>query len=86
MFLPPAAEPDEEEPHDVTTVVYGIVGSGVVLVVVAVLVVGVLIGRKRVFAKLWRPDSPSEGSPGEASGGITPTGTGGVADAGDAAL
>ena len=82
------AQPDPPNPSpSPDTVVYGVVGTGVALVVLAVLVVAVLIGkRKRVTAKLWRPNSPSDASPGEVGGGATPTGTSGATDSGDAAL
>lgn len=60
------------------TVAYSMIGVGVVLVVLALLVVMVLIGkRRRVTAKIWRPTSPSsDATPsGDVGGGSHSAGT-----------
>ena len=57
-------------PGSTSTVVYAMIGAGVVVVLVAILLAMVLIGkRKRVTAKLWRPTSPSDvGTSGDVAG------------------
>ena len=82
FFLSLAMDDDEPSSEsNSSTVVYGVIGAGMVLVILALLVVGVLIGkRKRVTAKIWRPKSPSDSSPGEV-GGATPTAGSSSADA-----
>lgn len=62
---------DSDQGSDPSTVVYSAIFVGVFLVVLALLVVGVLIGkRRRVTAKIWRPNSPSDpSSPSEVAGG-----------------
>lgn len=69
LSLPYTAE-DDPPPDSPITVVYSMIGVGVVLVAMSVLIVLILIGkRKRVTAKLWRPTSPSDtATSGEASG------------------
>lgn len=63
-LIPPphAAQPDTEDEGGPTTVVYAVIGSGVALVVIAIVLVFVLLGKRR-RAKIWRPTSPSETSP-----------------------
>lgn len=63
-FLPTAQQDPGDTSQGSPTIVYAVIGSGVALVVLGVLVVGVLLGkRRRVMAKIWRPTSPSEASP-----------------------
>lgn len=74
--LLPTAQPDPPEGggSSNSTLLYGLIGSAVVLVGLAILVVAVLLGkRRRVMAKIWRPTSPSEPSP--ATDGAVSSGT-----------
>lgn len=82
MIALSAAEDDPPPPTTPSnTVLYSVVGVGVLLVGLAVVVVGILVRkRRRITAKIWIPGSPNpESSPPIEAAAGTSDSTGGLA-------
>ena len=55
-----AQQPDNPPPDNtLSSPVIGVIAGVVVLVIVVMVVAGVLLGKRKIQAKIWRPHSPA---------------------------
>lgn len=71
MHTPTAQPPPAVDTGGTSPTVIGVVSGLAVLVVCVVVIVGILLGKRKIQAKIWRPHSPaSESDSGSTTQGV----------------